>query len=937
MTNLLQEIIKEIDVVAFWKNEFPEWDGMDNGRVLCPFHDDTNPSLCISWTGKAVCSCGFRCTSVVGFYTDRHCNGNFKLALRRLYSQYVQKTFDKATIAHWHEGLVSNRKLIQGLMRYRGWTLDTIKRFGLGWAPKNKRIAIPVLNHVGYCVDIRWHDSFNQHKGKNGKRIPVLAHSKASKNQAWFPFLKDYNPFDSQELWLFEGEPDTIFAVQEGLNALTVTGGAGAWRNLPYDKLKQFEGKDIIICLDNDTTGKSAADELARRLLSVSVASIRVIFVPGGKDFTDYLMMHGGSVKALRALAYSTRYLYKSPSKDVRAVPLSATGSSEAAGKWIRSDVLVSGRSAAPFLIPERLKFSCRVGDRGYCATCPCSETGHGEMTVTVEEDTILDWCFTNDRERLIRHLHACDRRGRVDMDVEQYQAVQRVMLVPALHRNQSDGEYCSRVGFAIGRELNANEQYQITAKPIPHPRTRDAVLVISNATPSRDSIQDFKLSNLEADEIRGWMKDLERLPLEPKVAVMHKVRFISQILATSATRIVGRWLVHAAVDLCLHSPLNLEFAGVRLPKGTIELLLFGDTRTGKGTIVEGMFGYYDVGVVVNGENTSLMGLLGGALKLPEGGHALSWGALPLNNGRVVAIDEFSGLKEDVLGNLSRVRSEGIAEMHKAGIHDSTAANVRTIWMANPRKGVEVAHFGFGVEGIMDLVRTQEDVARFDLACVLAKKDVEAAAINKVIDSPVNEGVRDVLRRILRWAWSRTPAQIRFTKEATSAILVGALHLSDIFSAAIPLVQAENIRFKIAKIAAAMALRCFSTDDNETCIVRKEHAMAAIMFLKLNYRQPTVGYLAFSEAERQLRAVDIDALKTQFELLKPEDKRVLVTGLLGIDKFRAQNITDWLSVDSAVARSFIGIWVRCGAIEPLADGAYRKRARFSAWLQKQKR
>lgn len=935
MTDLKQEIVAKIDPIEFWKKEFPTWDGTDNARVLCPFHKDQNPSLCISWTGKAVCSCGYRCTSVVGYYTDRYCGGNIRKALRVLYSRYVQQTFEKEALLFWRDALLEKRKLIHALQRHRGWNLETIKRFGLGWSAKNKRVSIPILTMNGFCVDIRWHDSFKLHKGKDGKRIPVLAHSRNSKNHQWFPFLKDYNAFDSQVIWLFEGEPDTILAVQEGLPALTVTGGAGAWRNLPYDKLKAFEGKDVVICLDNDTTGKSAAEELSRQLMSVEVASVKCLTVPHGKDFTEYLLNHGGSAKALQVFADNTPYAYRSAVKDVRAIALSDTASSEWAGRWVRTDVLVSGRSAAPFLIPERLKFSCRVGDGNYCANCPCSDEGFGRMTVTSQDDEVLEWIFAREHDKVIRAIHGCDKRGRVDVEVERYQAVQRVTMVPALNRNTSDGEYCQRVGFVVGKPVEANQQYAITARPLPHPRTRDAVLVVNDSKPSRDSLEGFSLAAHEIFDLKAWMRNLAH-PLKGRIGVLHTLRTIANLLSTEATQIVGRWIAHSVVDLCFHSPLNLVFGGSRLPKGTIEVILFGDTRTGKGTIVEGMMRYYDAGTVVNGENTSLMGLLGGALKLPEGGHALSWGALPLNNGRLVAIDEFSGLKEDILGNLSRIRSEGIAEMHKAGIHDSTSANVRIIWMANPRKGVEVSHFGYGVEGIMDLVRTQEDVARFDIATVLAKEDVDATKINKIVSAEHNEMIRVMLRNCLRWAWSRKEDQITFTREATSAILGCAMSLSRMFSSAIPLIQAENVRHKLAKIAAAIALRCFSTKDGVTCIVTEEHVHAAAMFLKLVYRQKSTGYLEYSAIEKQLHILDTSALEAQFDSFSEGDRKILVHGLLNTERFRANNICDWIAVDAAVARSFIGIWVRVGAIEPNTDGSYKKRARFVAWLQKRK-
>ena len=62
-----------------------------------------------------------------------------------------------------------------------------------------------------------------------------------------------------------------------------------------------------------------------------------------------------------------------------------------------------------------------------------------------------------------------------------------------------------------------------------------------------------------------------------------------------------------------------------------------------------------------------------------------------------------------------------------------------------------------------------------------------------------------------------------------------------------PLVQAENIRIKLARLAVAFAARTFSTNARgELLIVRKSHVKAAVEFLDMVYGTDAMGYKSYS-------------------------------------------------------------------------------------------
>jgi hypothetical protein len=98
------------------------------------------------------------------------------------------------------------------------------------------------------------------------------------------------------------------------------------------------------------------------------------------------------------------------------------------------------------------------------------------------------------------------------------------------------------------------------------------------------------------------------------------------------------------------------------------------------------------------------------------------------------------------------------------------------------------------------------------------------------------------------WAWSRKASQIRFARGSEQYVLQVSEELGKLYVSDPPLVQVENIREKIARIAIAIAARTFSTNrSGEFIVVKPEHVDNAAEFLKQIYGSPTMGYLAASQ------------------------------------------------------------------------------------------
>lgn len=933
---LKQQLVAAIDVVDFIRTStHPEWSGDEQQKLTCPLAatrheqgDDSSPSLSINPnTGAFNCfGCGWKGTSIVGYATDTIYGGNFSHALADLFSKHIRQTVSREYLRNGHEYLINRPSLLQKIAATRGWVEDTIHKLRIGWDKDEKRTIIPIFNLEGMPLDVRLHDTIYKAPLVEGKRVSAKG-IKGSKTGDWFPISPVVNPFTSSEIWLVEGEPDAILATQDGLNCVTLTGGAGAWKGLDHTRLRIFNGKDVIICLDNDRAGQEAAKILSEHLAAVGVHSLKNVIIPEGKDISDYFLKHGGSAQTLKQYAIGRDYLIKPTKKNIQTIPLSETSKAEHVGKHVRTAVIISGKANAPQAIPCRIKISCSTDD--YCPACPCKHTGEAEYHVDPTDPNVLEWLYARKLATRVKEEIRVSNKCPMSVEVLDWQNLEQLTLIPTLStsKQQDEGSYSIRRGYFIGHGIESNRNYQITAIPTLHPKTKESVLLVDSAQGAYDSVSQFHLSPDEVKRLKEIFCD------EP----LKTIKDICKMIANNHTHIVGRWDVHAAVDLVFHSPADFSFADVKLPKGSMELLLFGDTRCGKGQIAEGLTLFYDLGQVVSGENASFMGLCGGAQKAGDS-FQLSWGVIPINHGRLVVIDEFSGLSNDVLGRLSRLRSEGIAEINKGGINTRTRANTRLIWIANPHRGREVASYANGVSAIMELIGTNEDVARFDLAVVVQKGEVDIEKINTLHTLQISSKyTQEDLRKIVLWVWSRKEEHIVFTRQATECILEAANHLSQLYSASIPLIQGENARFKIAKIAAAIAGRCFSTEDGVFLKVTEKHAELAVSFIQRFYSKPSMGYRQFSSIELGTKIlVEVHLMDDFFDTWPEFTRNQIVDGLLTADKFGVREIQDWCDVDAMIAKKWAGLFVRCQATRQLSQGLYVKKPAFIEYLKRMK-
>lgn len=335
--------------------------------------------------------------------------------------------------------------------------------------------------------------------------------------------------------------------------------------------------------------------------------------------------------------------------------------------------------------------------------------------------------------------------------------------------------------------------------------------------------------------------------------------------------------------------------------------------------------------------NCSFAGLVGGAQQI--GNHwMISWGRIPLNDRGLVIIDEASELKDSDWTRMSRIRSEGVAEVTKIQ-QQLTNARCRLLFLANPPSKA-MSNYTFGVHALKDLVHAPEDIARFDFACVVSHEEVSVENINKQYDTTDFLFSSALERELIMWIWSRTSDQIHFTPEAVEEIFNVSNRSGKFYDIGIPLIQGENVRFKIAKMAIAFAGRLYSSSEHgSTLLVKRLHVKCAASFVRMLYKSDVNGYYDHSWQRKQLnpelQQKNIDALVAYFNAYKSQDEAYQY--LLNNTYITARDLTEHLNVSIQTATEIVSRLIQYKCIikkdTTASGGTYLKTPHFTKWLR----
>lgn len=296
-------ILNRVNAKAFYKGTLGKLEGEFYGNVICPFHKDTNPSLQIRDDGSAYCyGCKRGWKDIVTFYME-YKKISLTGALYQIYSDYVEPLISrKRYLAMFYN--LNEKKRARAWLLARGIGVKTIRRYLLGYDNLRDRVSLPIFNEWGYCPNIR----FLRYKKNNEPK--VINYKKGMGRCRLFP----YTNLIHKEVYLFEGEMDCLLANHLGLNAMTMTAGAKAWRR---EFTPLFKDKIVYLCFDNDSDGQHGAKLVAKELKSVAFRLYNIMLpAKFGKDFSDYLGRR--PLEAFLDIVTATREVTKQDVRDIK-------------------------------------------------------------------------------------------------------------------------------------------------------------------------------------------------------------------------------------------------------------------------------------------------------------------------------------------------------------------------------------------------------------------------------------------------------------------------------------------------------------------------------------------------------------------------------------------------------------------------------------------
>lgn len=834
--------------------------GDDAIKICCPFHNDKDPSGVIKIsTGKfgcnaTTCSRKTDVVSVLAAITSLKTGQGISRegVLDRLIRDYGMTPVDEAPLAS-EPILLAHKELLDNLectlaksFLAKGVDLQSIKKYKIGI--REGRIIMPILNEYG----THW---INERKYLPNASGADKMRNCTGRNK---PMLYPVDQLSFPSICICGGETKALVAAQalnqHDIGAVCVTGAEGVW-NTNWNKF--LSGKKVYVIMDVDGAGRKAAQKIARLAYKPAEEVLILTLMldeekyPKG-DINNFVYDEKQDLYAAiqsMAVSYIPRLSGTEGLDEGEYTNRSISEAIDATKVGTRSavDCTVIGVSEQRYSLPKTVKVSCNFDDKG-CHTCSVyGKQKNPRFSIPVEHPALIAMCNAPDAA-----LESTLRRGILGIPtsckhnmivVEQRYGAEIVVVsqpVGLEHTTSEDARHVQKALVACdGVELNST--VRLFARAQPDPRTQETVLVTGQVEKLLDSLDDEDTAGYSGLNIfqpkEGTLESLE-----------DKLEEIATDLSCNVTSIYQRNDMHRVIDIVAHSPLAMKLED-NTYKGYIEALIIGDTGQGKSECTKLLSRHYGVGHIVDCANVSVAGLVGGNQQL-AGMWVTTWGALPTNDRKWVIFEEVKRAPVEVLAALTETRSSGIARINKikAG---SRPARTRLLWTSNTRSDRFLRTYGSGVDAVLELIGQPEDVRRLDLCYAVSADDIDG----DVIHSKTRPAARHVFtsalcHRLLAWVWTRKPAQVAFTPTVKDLLFAKAQQLSSDYVDTVPIIDRGTIRLKLARIAASIACRTYSTEDGENVCIQERHIECAYNFLKKIYDGDALGYKRYSDRHK---------------------------------------------------------------------------------------
>lgn len=757
------------------------------------------------------------------------------------------------------------------------WNRETMIALGVGFDQRTGRLTFPCYSVDGELVNVKMYSPV---KGTQPKTYWHVVG--AADNYLWPREARSDN-------WhlLAEGETDAITLRSIGFAGVSGTMGSGQ----PCPGGEWWLGKDVFVLMDSDDAGREAGE---KALHIVKHGAARAILcelpkwdgAPANADVSDWashLVAGGQTVEqvqaALRAVLTSGR-LVATPAAifDMKAVEVPFGGALTAANSRVKIafSAHIAARSSSKYAAPNNVDATCPMTGHPFCKGCKMRTEWNGahKIEIDMRSNAVLKMIDATDMSQRIEILkyagipQACPSVNLV--------VTKSVDIIPLMLTSPT-----TKTGELMSRDRVESYFVQSNCATVedgtdnrfvgyvwPTPKTQRQALLLESATRLTSDIDSFEMDRATWDTLGAF---------RPPGDLFDWLGEVADDLASSFTGIRNRRDLHMMYRTVWNGLTSFQFCGSVTERGWIEMLLIGDTRTGKSkTFLRLKDKVYMTGDYVDAKSTTVPGLMGSVeTSTITGERYVIPGIFPQHDRRgPVFVDEFTSTKYDrrsIMDHLSSMRSEGVVNITKAA-SAKFMARVPKIFSANPGQGRQMSDMGFyGCELIERLISQPEDVARFDVAMAVSHGEVDADSINVTLEPTEPRWTPAQHRLLLMWAWSRKPEDVVWADGAEDAVIECAKWMYRRYDASIPVVESSDQRTRVAKLAVSVAAQCFSTIDGVKLIVRPEHVNAAAQLFVMCYDKRSFGYDNYSikaASERLIADADgvVDHLQKVFGL-----------------------------------------------------------------------
>jgi hypothetical protein len=287
--------------------------------------------------------------------------------------------------------------------------------------------------------------------------------------------------------------------------------------------------------------------------------------------------------------------------------------------------------------------------------------------------------------------------------------------------------------------------------------------------------------------------------------------------------------------DLVFNSILDFNY-GDKM-RGSLDVFFLGDTQVGKSETTSKMVDLYGFGHFLSLKTSTTVGLIGGSNKV-DGAYCNTIGAIPRQHKRLAVLEEFSGAKPDFIKTMTDIRSSNELRLSRVSGELIVPCKLRMITISNPRNDENgnprfLNTFPNGIIPLMELIKSAEDVARYDGFLLIPKIEKRFNPFAFTLEGePI---AKEHYHHKIDWVVTREPENVRFENGVDAYIWEKAEELNKEFECNFPLFGTTTSK-KLARFCVALAALIVNVDETyENILVTEEIVDYVVEYLKQLY------------------------------------------------------------------------------------------------------